>query len=171
MFCTVCGKELADDLSFCSYCGAKTINNTELLSNQTANNKLDNINKKKSTTVIKIVVAVVVLVFAVAFISNNIAKANLKKALVKEWKKTDGTIILVLDIQDEKIDYRFETGYAWMDITAATFEWKPVSGNKIKIKIAGEYKIYKVKFNRSKDVLYIYPAVTSVGEQEVWYYV
>ena len=32
-----------------------------------------------------------------------------------------------------EIDYRVETGYKWIDTKIATFEYKVISGNKIKV--------------------------------------
>lgn len=117
-------------------------------------------------------IAVIVCVIAIAFIVNGINRANLKKALVKEWYDVDGSIIKVLDIDDDEMEYRLETGYRWMDTSLGTYEWKPVGGNKIKIKRFGDkYETYTVELNDNKDVLKISPAITSTASSETWYHI
>ena len=102
---------------------------------------------------------------------NGINQANLKKALVNEWYDVDGSIIKVLDIDDDEMEYRLETGYRWMDTSLGTYDWKPVSGNKIKIKRFGDkYETFTVELNDDKDVLKISPAITSTDSSETWYH-
>ena len=101
-----------------------------------------------------------------------ISKANLKKDLVRDWKALDESIIKVLDISDDTIDYRLETGYAWMDTSVAKYDWKPVSGNQIEITRFGDHKeIFTIEFNKDKTALTISPAITSSDKKETWYYI
>lgn len=76
----------------------------------------------------------IIIIAVISFIVVlEISKANLRKDLVRDWKALDESIIKVLDISDNKIDYRLETGYTWMDTSVAKYNWKPVSGNQIEI--------------------------------------
>lgn len=94
----------------------------------------------------------------IALVIISVQKANLKKLLVKEWyDDTEGSIIKVLDIEDDEMEYRLEMGYRWLDSTLGTYDWKEISGNKIKIKMYGDkYETYTIKLNDDKDVLRLY---------------
>ena len=70
------------------------------------------------------------------------------------------------------MEYRLETGYRWMDTSLGTYEWKPISGNKIKIKRFGDkFETFTVELNDDKDVLKISPAITSTDSSETWYHI
>lgn len=119
-----------------------------------------------------IIVIIVLICSAIVFFAvNGINKANVKKALTKEWRALDksGTIIKVLDISDDEIKYRLETGYSYLDTTLRTYEWKPAGKNKIKIKVLDDYEIFTIEFDTEKKVLKISPAVTCSDSSETWY--
>ncbi|MEG1525887.1 MAG: hypothetical protein RR475_12885, partial [Clostridia bacterium] len=98
--------------------------------------------------------------------------ANLKKAIVKEWYDTDGTIIKVLEIDDDEIEYRLETGYSWMGTTLGSYDWKVISGNKIKInRFADDSTIFTIELNEDKNILKVTPAITSTDASETWYHI
>lgn len=123
---------------------------------------------KKSKAAIYLGIAVCV-VFTVLIVTYVISAANLKKNLVKTWYAPDESIIKVLDITDNQMEYRFETGYDWLNMTAAVFDWKPVFGNRIKVSYGSTQYTYKVELNKDKDILTFYPALTNVGTFETWY--
>ena len=53
-------------------------------------------------------------------------------------------------------------------MTAAVFDWKPAFGNKVKIRLGGTYR---VQFNKDKDVMTLYPALTEASAFETWYHI
>jgi uncharacterized membrane protein (Fun14 family) len=177
MFCIKCGEAIPDGSTICPICNASLVENDN---NQTvvyASQKVQETlvgqaqvqKKKKSLKVIGIVVAVVVILIAV-FTVKEVQKANLKKELLRDWMYLEDKIIKVLDFSDDKIIYRIETGYSWIDTTIATCDYKVVSGNKIKIKRYGnDYITYSIKFNDNKKMLIVTPAITSTDAKEYWF--
>lgn len=176
MFCMKCGEAIPDGSGSCPKCGF----NLNMESNDQAviyafqEETLDSGNtpaKKRSRT-LKIAVAAIASVLILFIGISAAGRAILKKQLVKEWYDMEGSLIKVLDIDDKEIEYRVETGYKWMDETLSTYEWKVVSGNKIKIKIAGNiYKIFVVKLDKNKNVMTLTPALTSLDEKEIWIHI
>ena len=177
MFCLRCGEAIPDGSIVCPKCGAKLDEESKgqqiVYASQkelepTAGSKVVKKASKKIIFGIVAVVCIAVITLAI----NGISKANLKKALVKEWCDVDGSIIKVLDIDSDEMEYRLETGYSWMDTTLGTYDWKPISKNKIKIKRFGDkYEVYTVELNADKDVLKISPAITSTDDSETWYHI
>ncbi len=177
MFCLKCGEAIPDNSELCPKCGTCL---TEENSEQTivyASQKSDdapNVLSVKKTIPKKVLVPLgILLCCAVIFlIISSIGKANLKNAIVKEWYDTDGSIIKVLEIDDDEIEYRLETGYSWMDTSLGSYDWKVVSGNKIKIKMYGdEFTTFTIELNDDKDVLKVAPAITSTDSSETWYHI
>jgi uncharacterized Zn finger protein (UPF0148 family) len=182
MFCFKCGEAIPDGSSFCPHCGANLVEEEKEQEQEqsvvyASQKEPETVNEQPKThkKVPKGVLAgiiVIVCVAAIGFIVNGINQANLKKKLVKEWYALDGSIIKVLDIDDDEMEYRLETGYQWMNTSLGTYDWKPVSGNKIKIKQFGDkYKTYTIELNEDKDMLKISPAITSTDSSETWYHV
>lgn len=183
MFCLECGEAIPDGSVTCPKCGAVIKKDIESISDgQAVVYASQNITEeetapktsfsKKLSKQVCIGIAAVIGVIAIFFIVNAVNKANLKKALVKEWYDTEGSILKVLDIEDGKMEYRLETGYSWMDTSLATYDWKPAGKNKIKIKMFGDkYKTYTIEFNDDKDSFKISPAITSVDDYERWYHI
>lgn len=179
MFCMKCGEAIPDGSEICPKCGA---NLKDEMSEQTvvyASQKSEDVTsdittsqqKKSSKKVVGIVGACLCIV-AVFLVVNGIGKANLKKALVKEWYALEDSIIKVLDIEDDKIEYRLETGYSWLDTSLGSYDWKVISGNKIKVNRFGdEYETYTIELNDDRNVLTISPAFTSTDDSETWYYI
>lgn len=177
MFCLKCGEAIPDGSSVCPHCGANLIEEEKEQAIVYASQKEpEGVSEqarthKKLPKGVLVSIVTIVCVIAIVFIINGINQANLKKALVKEWYDVDGSIIKVLDIDDNEMEYRLETGYRWMDTSLGTYDWKPVSGNKIKIKRVGDkYETFTVELNDDKDVLKISPAITSTDSSETWYY-
>lgn len=173
MFCLKCGEVIPDGSSVCPHCGANLIEEEKEQAIVYASQKESEEVSKQTKTHKKIPKGVLVGIAAIVcvFIINGINQANLKKVLVKEWYDVDDSIIKVLDIDDDKMEYRLETGYRWMDTSLGTFDWKPVSRNKIKIKRFGDkYETFTIEISDDKDVLKISPAITSTDSSETWYH-
>lgn len=179
MFCIKCGEAIPDGSVMCPKCGA---NINEDVSEQAvvyASQKSEDITSDNTTIqqkqspkkAVGIIIACLCVV-AVFLVVSSIGKANLKKTLVKEWYALDGSIIKVLDIEDDELEYRLETGISWLDSSLGTFDWKVSSGNQIKVNRYGdEYETYTIELNDDKTVLTISPAFTSTDESETWYYI
>lgn len=115
----------------------------------------------------------VAAVFMILLIVNAVQASNLKKELERDWYKVAGEegsyILCVLDFSDDEIEYRLETGYAWMDTTVATYKYKVISGNKIKVlRYGDEWETIMVDLNEDKTVMEVSPALTSVDNTEIW---
>lgn len=123
---------------------------------------------RKTASIVGVVICMALLLSIAATIGNTY---RMKKVLVREWYALDDSIIKVLDIRDEEIEYRLETGISWLDTTVATFDWKPGFGNKIKVKLVGDYSTYRIKLNNEGTILTVYPAITSPDSYETWYYI
>jgi len=183
MFCLECGEAIPDGSVTCPKCGAvikKDIDNTS--DEQAVVYASQNVTEqeisqkpplsKKLPKQVYIGIAAVIGILVILFIVNAVNKANIKKALVKEWYDTEDSIIKVLDIEDGKMEYRLETGYSWMDMSMGTYDWKPAGKNKIKIKMyQDKYETYTIEFNDDKTSFKISPAITSVDDNEHWYHI
>lgn len=177
MFCLKCGEAIADNSENCPKCGACLTEENEEQAVVYASQKCDtaptqsSVKKKISK---KFLVSLgVIFCCAIVFLAiSGIGKANLKKAIVKEWYDTDGTIIKVLEIDDDEIEYRLETGYSWMGTTLGSYDWKVISGNKIKInRFADDSTIFTIELNEDKNILKVTPAITSTDASETWYHI
>ncbi len=124
--------------------------------------------KPLKTALLAAAAAVVILAAALGY--NEVQKKQLKEDLQKEWMALADSIIKVLEFSDDRVEYRLETGYAWLDMTVDTFDYKVVTGSKIKIKQNGlKYTTYTIEFSKDKSRMTITPAVTTVDSSEVWY--
>lgn len=177
MFCLKCGEVIIDTSENCPKCGdclrEESIEQAIVYASQkSVDEPILVLPAKKPPKKIFIISGIIVCVIVIFLIINSISKANLKNAIVKEWYDVDGSIIKVLDIDDNEIEYRLETGYSWMNTTLGSYDWKIVSGSKIKIKIySDKYKTYRIEFNSNKNVLKITPAITSTDLSETWYHI
>lgn len=176
MFCFKCGEAIPDGSSACPKCGIDLTNKSEeqvvvYASQKKADMPTRDKSIKRIPMVICIGIVVAICITAIIFIAIGISKENLKRDLVKKWYNVDGSILMVLDIDEHELEYRLETGYSWIDSTLISTEWEPVNGHTIKIKRYGKYKIYTVELNDDKDVLKISPAITSDDLSETWYYI
>ena len=54
----------------------------------------------------------------------------------------------MLDFSEKEVEYRLETGYAWMDTSLATYDYKVISGNKIKVlRYGDDLETFSIEFN------------------------
>lgn len=168
--CPNCGEKLPGDALFCVKCGTKVDGEIQSVQQPTKTPSFLAKNKKK----IVIGVAAVVTVLLILFIVNAVQVFNLKKELMRDWEDIEGSngvyIVRILDFSEDEIEYRLETRYSWMDTTVATYKYKVVSGNKIKVsRFGGEWKTYTIKFSKDKKVMTVSPALTSVDDEERWF--
>lgn len=183
MFCLKCGEAIPDESVTCPKCGELIKKEFDSLNNgQTvvyASQNIENAEEitqepfyKKLPKQVYIMGAVVVCIVIIFLGVNAANRANLKKALVKEWYDMDGSIVKVLDIGDDKIEYRLETGYSWIDTSLGTYDWKPSGKNKIKIKrYKDKYETFTIEFNDDKTSFKISPAISSGDDSEHWYHI
>ena len=166
MFCPKCGEAIQDSSTVCIKCGTDLSTGADGQTVVYASQKEPEIigqpnAKKKISKKVIIGSAFVVCIIAVILIVSVISSAILKNALVKEWYDIDGSIIKVLDIDEDK-----------METSLGTYEWKAISGNKIKIKrFNDKFETFTIEFNDEKTMLKISPAITSVDDSETWYHI
>jgi len=167
--CPKCGEKLTYDSVFCVKCGTKI--EVDPAYGEGVNNSQNFGEKKKNKT--GIVLAAVIGILMIFFIINFMQVSNLKKELLRDWSRVDGDngayIICILDFSDDEIKYRLETGYAWMDTTLATYDYKVISGNKIKVLRYGDWETFSVEFNEDKTMMTVKPALTSIDGIEHWF--
>ena len=130
-------------------------------------------NEKKNKKKIIIAAAAVVAAVLVFVIVNAVQASNLKKELERDWCRVEGEegayILCVLDFSEDEIEYRLETGYAWMDTTVATYDYKVISGNKIKVlRYGDDWETIKVEFSDDKKAMVVSPSLTSTDNEEMW---
>lgn len=122
--------------------------------------------KGKPAILAAVAVAAILVVF---LILGAVGKSSLKADLTRTWHATDGTILQVLEVSDDEMEYSLQTGYSWLDSSLATWEWKPVSSTSFKVKIAGEtWVTHEVEFSDDGDAMIVRPALTSSDASEVW---
>ena len=177
MFCLKCGEAITDGSKICPICGAIfEENDSEQAVVYASQKNIDAVpaetgkQKKKIPIILISVVSIAVCIAATFLIIFQIGKTSLKNDLVRNWYAIDGSIIKVLDISNDTIEYRLETGYSWLNTTLGTYDWKVTSSNTIKIKRFNDiYETFTVEINDQKTILTITPAITSTDPIEVWY--
>lgn len=167
--CPECGEKLPYDSVFCVKCGARI--ETDTVNDEGLENTSGIVENHKKKAVIAL--AAVIGILALFFIVNSIQASNLKKELMRDWSTVEGDdgiyILCILDFSDDEIKYRVETGYAWMDTTIATYDYKVISGNKIKVLRYGDWKTISIEFNEDKTMMIVEPALTSIDNREYWF--
>ncbi len=176
MFCLKCGEVISDDSKGCSVCNASVLESDNgeqavVYASQGAKDldKEKNIIKRKLSPKIIGIIAGVIILAIIGLSVNGFQKSALRKELLRGWLDTENSIIKVLDFSEDKVEYRLETGYSWMDTTVAKYDYKIISGNKIKIKRFGKYETFTIEFNDEKSMLTISPAITSTEKDEKWF--
>lgn len=180
IFCPKCGEVIPDESEVCPKCGVELKNANEsqavVYASQRTIESMTSINQPQTKSLSKIpkpiiiVIISVVIVAVIFLIINEIGKANLKKELLRDWIDLDGNIIKVLDFSDNKVEYRLETGYSWMDTTIGKYEYKVVNSDTIKIKMfSDKYETYKIEFNDDRNMITVTPAITSIDSTEHWF--
>lgn len=177
MFCLKCGEAIPEGSGSCPVCGTnpqvKADAQAVVYATQATDDALSKEPTKKRLPKALVIVSALALCAIVIYLAaSGISKAKLKEKLIREWRSIDGSIIKVLDIDDNKIEYRLETGYRWLNTSLGSYEWKVVNSRQIKIKRWGDsYETYTIELNNTKNVLTVTPAITSTKPVEVWYYI
>lgn len=170
--CPQCGQILPDDSVYCVNCGAKVehaFGDAGQMSSYGAQTK-----QKSTKKIIGTAVCICIVIGAIFMAVNAVQASKLKKELKRDWMDITGEdgvyLIKILDFSDDEVEYRIETGYLWMDTTLGTYDYKVVSGNKVKINQFGDsYKTYKIEFNEEKSMMTITSALTSTDAREYWF--
>lgn len=168
--CPNCGEKLSSAAIFCVKCGTKVNGEIQSAEQPTKAPSFFEKNKKK----IGVGVVAVFAVLLILFIVNAVQASNLKKELMRDWEDIEGSngvyIVSILDFSEDEIEYKLETGYSWMDTTVATYKYKVVSGNKIKVsRFSGDWETFTIEFNEDKRMMTVSPALTSVDDKERWF--
>ena len=171
--CPNCGEKLPGDSVFCAKCGTRL--------NEDGQQEVQGVEQAAKPTgffakykkIIGIAAAAVIIVLIVLFAVNTVQRTNLKKELLRDWCKVEGEkdsyILCVLDFSEKEVEYRLETGYAWMDTSLATYDYKVISGNKIKVlRYGDDWETFAIEFNDEKTIMITTPALTSTDAREVW---
>lgn len=167
--CCNCGSEISECAVFCSKCGERY--GAEQPTYEAKGDDLNTFVKHKNKVIGAALAVVAVIV--IMCIYNSVQISNLKKQLLRDWERVESTgstyYTLGLDFSGNEIDYTFDSSYSWLDSTIATYEYKVISGDKIKVKRYGSWDTFKVEFNEDKEMMIITPAVTSTDDEEYWY--
>lgn len=174
MFCLKCGKAIPDNSDVCPECEenpreeVKQEQDTVVYATLESKNNFD----KSSVKMKKILIGSgsIVAVFIVILITTIIPINSLKKQLMKDsWYSPSESILKVLEFDENKVEYRLETGYAFLNTSLFDKQYKVVSGSKFKIKISDNtWETYKVTFNDDKTFISVEPAITSTDSIEWW---
>lgn len=167
MYCSRCGTALPDDSDFCTSCGAKILKEVSIPEATETKPKIKFDGKKKT---LAIVAVCIVFALGVWIIISQISKSNLHKELMRDWSRVESSggsyYTLELDFSEDEIEYIFDSFF--YDDTIATFDYKVISGNQIKIDARDT--IYTIEFNDDKTMMTITPALTSADSSENWFH-
>ena len=174
-FCPKCYEAIPEDSDCCPMCNAPLRDNIKsetvvIYASQGKEDILTRNKKKKKLPKPALALIVVVLAIAVGIIGvNEIQKNILKNTLLRDWYDVDDSILKVLDFSSNEIEYRLEGTYV-RSVTAATFDYKVVSGSKIKIRrFLDDYETFDITLNGDRNMMTVRPAITSVDAIEYWY--
>lgn len=153
--------------------------NPEILQNSFVNQPVTPIppQKKKVPAIVFVLIPLIFIggiVFVISTILGFVGKANLHNQLQRDWSRTEHSdssyYTLVLDFDEDTIEYNFDSTYDWIDTTIATYKYKVISSNKIEItRDSGITSVIEIEFNDDKDMLTMTPALTSVDSSENWF--
>lgn len=178
MFCRKCGAELPESASVCPAC-EEAVEMPGMPGQEPASNPTyaepEPAPKRKKTLLIAIcAVAAACLVGVCILLGVQSAQKNkLHEELMRGWSRVEegdsGTYFrLELDFDEDSVDYNFYSGIAWLDTTLATFDYKVISGNKIKLL---DYdRVFEIEFNEEHTCFQITPSLTDANSSEFWYH-
>ena len=178
MFCRKCGAVLPEGTSACPACkeavevpdmpGQEPVQSSDYLEPESAP-------KRKKTLLIAICAVAAACLVGVCILLGvqSAQKSKLHEELLRGWSRVEegdsGTYFrLELDFGEDSVDYNFYSGIAWLDTTLATFDYKVVSGNKIKI--IDYDKVFEIEFNEDRTCFQITPSLTDTKSSEFWYH-
>ncbi len=184
MFCSKCGKEITGGNKFCAGCGTpveaeSTVNEETVQTSEpvyaqmcTPTSPVIVVKKSKKPIIIGIaagILALIIVIVSAFLISGNMGKKKLQKELLKDWERVENSgktyYTLVLDFDDDEIDYLFDSTY--VDKEIASYDYKVVSSDEIYVEELR--KTIKIKFNKDKTMMTFTPALTSTEKSENWF--
>lgn len=131
-------------------------------------------NKTAIIVIASIVVAVVFVSSIIGGVYHIVGTNKLKKELLRDWTRVEGSAgsyyTLELDFSEDRIEYNFDSGFAFLDSTLATYDYKVVSPNKIKVEYGLVEVEIKVEFDDDKEMMTFTPALTSPDKEENWFH-
>lgn len=181
MFCTKCGAQIPDGTKECPVCSKKE----ELLCGQEERPAesveaeapaVGNTPQKKKKLLFLISGIAAVCLVAVGILLGVQAgqRAKLKNELMRGWSRVEESsggayYRIVLDFDEDTVDVNFETAAIFdMNERLATFEYKVISGNKIKILDFDEE--FTIKFDKEHESFKMTPALVDTDyHYEYWY--
>lgn len=167
MFCVNCGEAIADNSEICPFCNTVLINKN---SGQTIVVESQQNEEKEKLSKKFIVLGAIILIAFLMFIGvREYQKKELQQELLRDWVRYED-LTLILDFSEDEIEYQLETGFSYLDTTVATFDYKVISGNKIKVKrFDGEPEIFTIEFDEEKEMMIVTPAIVSTDSTEYWF--
>lgn len=111
MFCLKCGEVIPDGSTICPKCGADPAEKKGEVSTADIERKKNLWTKMPKAA--KFGIAGVIAVVVIVLIINGIGKAALRRDIQRAWLDTDGTILKVLDITDDKISRMIKSNTGW----------------------------------------------------------
>lgn len=182
MYCTKCGAQIPDDAGKCPVCSKRE----ELLHKEEEIQATDvpgadapasaNMpqKKKKPLLLISSIAAVCLVAIGIILGLQGAQKAKLKNELMRGWSRVEESsggayYRLVLDFDEDTVDVNFEAAAIFgMDETLASFEYKVISGNKIKI--LDFDKEFTIEFDKEHESFRMTPALVDTDYYyEYWY--
>ena len=186
MKCKYCGKELEEGTLFCSNCGQKVSESKNICINCGAkieegasfclncgiklNNDSSSTMSSKKGKWLKVVILCGILVLA--YIGyNTISKARLESKLEGEWRRYNDGIRLILDFDDDSIQY--DMSYSYTNTTITVMEYKAKDSNTIQVyyDFGGSQwdREIDVSFSDNGNTVKFSPAITNSDDSETFY--
>ena len=127
---------------------------------------------KKKKLILGIVIGLVAVLMAFVLVMVLVQEGQknaLRKEFMGEWNRAKGSIILVLDIDEDTIVYRAETMFESLNSTIGEMHYEPISGDTIRIEGMGEFKIEFVENEEtSTEGMVTTPSFVDTDSQKIW---
>lgn len=123
---------------------------------------------KPAWIAIAVVFAVVIFGVVSPMVTGAMGAQELRQDLEGTWYDTDGTIIRVLELDDDNITYSIITGISYLDETLAEGKWRAIDGETIEVNFFGTWTKHSVQITDTKKGVMFWPALTSADSSEFW---
>lgn len=109
------------------------------------------------------------VMLVVLYMNYGLGREQLKKDLKGTWCAYDDPIVKVLEIDEDTISYRLETGYTALNRTLETWDWRPTSANTLECNLVNDvWTKYELEFIDNKSGFSISPALSGGESPEIW---